>query len=147
MVLNNLTNYVRRHFKLFTNCHVSWDTLYSPTVMFHGTPCICAINVMLLIFVFMRKIMTFILYSSTILCKKKFISNECANLDSYWYEISGKNLISWKNAKLLCKRIIPYTNGLLADYLFRNPMGTLGVTYTKKSSFFFFKIIYFIKVV
>ena len=25
---NNLTNYGRRHFKLFTNCHVSWDTLY-----------------------------------------------------------------------------------------------------------------------
>ena len=25
---NNLSNYGRRHFKLFTNCHVSWDTLY-----------------------------------------------------------------------------------------------------------------------
>ena len=25
---NSLTNYGRRHFKLFTNCHVSWDTLY-----------------------------------------------------------------------------------------------------------------------
>ena len=24
LVLNNLTNYGRRHFKLFTNCHVSW---------------------------------------------------------------------------------------------------------------------------
>ena len=24
----NLTNNGRRHFKLFTNCHVSWDTLY-----------------------------------------------------------------------------------------------------------------------
>ena len=23
---NNLTNYGRRHFKVFTNCHVSWDT-------------------------------------------------------------------------------------------------------------------------
>ena len=28
LVSNNLTNYVRRHFKLFTNCHISWDTLY-----------------------------------------------------------------------------------------------------------------------
>ena len=28
MVLKNLTNYGRRHLKLFTNCHVSWDTLY-----------------------------------------------------------------------------------------------------------------------
>ena len=28
LVSNNLTNYERRHFKLFTNCHVSWDTLY-----------------------------------------------------------------------------------------------------------------------
>ena len=25
---NNLTNYRGGHFKLFTNCHVSWDTLY-----------------------------------------------------------------------------------------------------------------------
>ena len=25
---NNLTHYGRRHFKLFTNCHISWDTLY-----------------------------------------------------------------------------------------------------------------------
>ena len=25
---NNLTNYGRWHSKLFTNCHVSWDTLY-----------------------------------------------------------------------------------------------------------------------
>ena len=43
--------YRRRHLKLFTNWHVSWDTLYlmqyieeviqnfSPTVMFCGTPC------------------------------------------------------------------------------------------------------------
>ena len=28
LVLENLTNYGRRHSKLFTNCHVSWDTLY-----------------------------------------------------------------------------------------------------------------------
>ena len=28
LVLNNYTNYVRSHSKLFTNCHVSWDTLY-----------------------------------------------------------------------------------------------------------------------
>ena len=28
LVSNNLSNYGRRHFKLFTNCHVSWDTLY-----------------------------------------------------------------------------------------------------------------------
>ena len=28
LVSNSLTNYGRRHFKLFTNCHVSWDTLY-----------------------------------------------------------------------------------------------------------------------
>ena len=28
LVSNNLTDYGRRHFKLFTNCHVSWDTLY-----------------------------------------------------------------------------------------------------------------------
>ena len=28
LVLNNLTNYGRRHLKLCTNCHVSWDTLY-----------------------------------------------------------------------------------------------------------------------
>ena len=27
-VSKNLTNYERRHLKLFTNCHVSWDTLY-----------------------------------------------------------------------------------------------------------------------
>ena len=27
-VSNSLSNYGRRHFKLFTNCHVSWDTLY-----------------------------------------------------------------------------------------------------------------------
>ena len=27
LVSNNLTDYGRRHFKLFTNCHVSWDTL------------------------------------------------------------------------------------------------------------------------
>ena len=25
LVSNNLTNYGRRHFKLFTNCHVSWE--------------------------------------------------------------------------------------------------------------------------
>ena len=30
LLLNNSTNYGRRHFKLFTNCHVSWDTLYVP---------------------------------------------------------------------------------------------------------------------
>ena len=29
-VLKNLTNYGRRHLKLFTNWHVSWDTLYIP---------------------------------------------------------------------------------------------------------------------
>ena len=28
LISNNLTNYGRRHFKLFTNWHVSWDTLY-----------------------------------------------------------------------------------------------------------------------
>ena len=28
LVSNNLSNYKRRHFKLFTTCHVSWDTLY-----------------------------------------------------------------------------------------------------------------------
>jgi len=28
LVSNNLTNHGRRHFKLFTKCHVSWDTLY-----------------------------------------------------------------------------------------------------------------------
>ena len=28
LVLNNLTNYGRRHSKLFNNCHVSWDTLF-----------------------------------------------------------------------------------------------------------------------
>ena len=28
LISNNLTNYGRRHFKLFTNCHVLWDTLY-----------------------------------------------------------------------------------------------------------------------
>ena len=27
LVSNNLTNYGRRHFKIFSNCHVSWDTL------------------------------------------------------------------------------------------------------------------------
>ena len=27
-VSKNLTNYGRRHLKLFTNCHVSWKTLY-----------------------------------------------------------------------------------------------------------------------
>ena len=25
---NNLTYYERRHFKLFNNCHVSWETYY-----------------------------------------------------------------------------------------------------------------------
>ena len=28
LVSNNLSNFGIRHFKLFTNCHVSWDTLY-----------------------------------------------------------------------------------------------------------------------
>ncbi len=28
LVSIKLTNYGRRHFNLFTNCHVSWDTLY-----------------------------------------------------------------------------------------------------------------------
>ena len=28
LVLNNSPHYGRRHTKLFTNCHVSWDTLY-----------------------------------------------------------------------------------------------------------------------
>ena len=27
LISNNLSSYGRRHFKLFTNCHVSWDTL------------------------------------------------------------------------------------------------------------------------
>ena len=31
LVSNNLKNYGRRHFKLFTYCHVSWDTLYLNT--------------------------------------------------------------------------------------------------------------------
>ena len=31
LVLNNLTIYGRRHSKLFTNCHVSWETLYYNT--------------------------------------------------------------------------------------------------------------------
>ena len=30
LVSNNLSNYGRRHFKLFTNCLVLWDTLYVP---------------------------------------------------------------------------------------------------------------------
>ena len=29
LVSNNLTNYGRRHFKIFSNCHDSWDTLYN----------------------------------------------------------------------------------------------------------------------
>ena len=28
LVSNKIKNYWRRHFKIFTNCHVSWDTLY-----------------------------------------------------------------------------------------------------------------------
>ena len=28
LVSNNLLNYGRKHFKLFTNCYVLWDTLY-----------------------------------------------------------------------------------------------------------------------
>ena len=28
IVSNNLSNYGSGHFKLFSNCHVSWDTLY-----------------------------------------------------------------------------------------------------------------------
>ena len=28
LVSHNLTNYWRRHFKLFTNCHISSDTMY-----------------------------------------------------------------------------------------------------------------------
>ena len=28
LVTNNLTYYGRRHFKLLTNCHVSWNILY-----------------------------------------------------------------------------------------------------------------------
>ena len=31
-VSKNLTNYGRRHLKLFTNCHVSWDTMYIITL-------------------------------------------------------------------------------------------------------------------
>ena len=34
-VLNILSNYGRRHFKLFTNCHVSWGILkvkYGPSI-------------------------------------------------------------------------------------------------------------------
>ena len=33
LVSNNLSNYERRHFKLFTNCHVLWDTLYEKTYL------------------------------------------------------------------------------------------------------------------
>ena len=29
LVSNNFKNYGRRHLKIFTNCHVSWDTLYN----------------------------------------------------------------------------------------------------------------------
>ena len=36
LVSNKLTNYGRRHFKQFTNCHVSWDTLY---IEFDFKPC------------------------------------------------------------------------------------------------------------
>ena len=36
LVLNKLTNYGRRHFKQFTNCHVLWDTLF---IEFHFKPC------------------------------------------------------------------------------------------------------------
>ena len=28
LVTENLKYYERTHFKLFTNCHVSWDTMY-----------------------------------------------------------------------------------------------------------------------
>ena len=28
LVSNDFTNYGRRHFKLFPNCHVSWDVLW-----------------------------------------------------------------------------------------------------------------------
>ena len=33
-VSKNLTNYGRRHLKLFTNCRVSWDTLYQGMTQF-----------------------------------------------------------------------------------------------------------------
>ena len=32
LVSNNLSNYGRRHLELFTNCHVSWDTLYQQKI-------------------------------------------------------------------------------------------------------------------
>ena len=35
LVLKNLTNYGRRHSKLFTNCHVSWETLYFKKLNFN----------------------------------------------------------------------------------------------------------------
>ena len=35
-LFNNLTNYERRHSKLSTNCHVSWDTLYLRSIPWAG---------------------------------------------------------------------------------------------------------------
>ena len=39
LVSNNLTNIGRRHCKLFTNCHVSYDTLYLIKQNFSGYCC------------------------------------------------------------------------------------------------------------
>ena len=35
LLSNNFSNYGRRHFKLFTNCHVSWNTLYISWISDH----------------------------------------------------------------------------------------------------------------
>ena len=37
-VSKDLTIYERRHLRLFTNCHVSWDTLYLTTIQLYQIP-------------------------------------------------------------------------------------------------------------
>ena len=37
-IIKQLKNYGRRHFKIFTNCHVSWDTLSLKSIL--GNPAI-----------------------------------------------------------------------------------------------------------
>ena len=41
--IKQLKNYGRRHFKIFTNCHVSWDTLYYPIQYDVGHP-VCILS-------------------------------------------------------------------------------------------------------
>ena len=64
-VSKNLTNYGRRHLNLFTNCHVSWDTLYQ-TIWMNQLELCTTTDLWLILETKLSRLSTFLIFNSVV---------------------------------------------------------------------------------